>query len=87
MWPLVVGVTRGFLLFSDLFKPEFWGVFLMVQLLFCVRVVGMLLEQPPTLPGPGPLSLLPATCRVLRTVRGAADQVQAACERWCSSVL
>lgn len=89
MWPLVVGVTRYFFLFSDLFKPEFVWVcfFFMVQLLFCVGAIGMLLEQSPTLLGTGPSSLLPATCGVLTTMRVAAYQVQAECERSCSSVL
>lgn len=76
---------KGFLfLFSDLFKPEF---VLGVEFLVCVGAVGMLLEQPPTLLGPGPPSLLPATGGVLRTMRVAADQLQAACEHWCSSML
>ena len=35
-------------------------MFLVVQHLLCVGALGMLLEQTPTLPGPGPSSLLPA---------------------------
>lgn len=39
-------------------------MFLVVQHLVCVGALGMLLEQPLTLLGPGPSFLLPAACGV-----------------------